>query len=382
MRILFYLPAITPWWFEHILVPIIDALGRSAEVHVIAPEPWCGTGLGAEEIERWGDLAVIEWHLIGGPDHPSLRTQPRDPAPLIDFIHQIAPDHVICRSADRETPRNFPGRVHFLMEGGVAPLQLPPHWVWLADDLFDHGIMPPLGPEEERKLSAWLAPAWDRHRSSIEALGAALPAAGADNALNLLLPLEYEHEENFFLMHRPGPMANDQLVAELAANLPQHVRLVLTDHPLNHLHVDRQQLHRTVAEHSGRVTLLDSSISTAAAAQTCDGMIVGDSKSFGVAAFCGKPLYRSSRFRSADWLDPYSDLDTFVSDLGAGRARAPRSEDALVWAAYHLANNVFDPQAPDFAAETVIERLEAPVDEGRWAAGMARADQAFAELLQ
>jgi len=380
MRILFYLPVVTPWWFEHILVPMIDAVGRAAEVHVIAPEKWSGTGLGAEELDHAGNLPEVQWHLIGGPDHPSLRTCPRDAGPLIDFVGQIDPDHVICRSADRETPRHFPGKVHYLMEGGVAPLPLPPHWVWLADDLFDHGTLPPLSAEHGDLLSAWLAPAWEECRSAIAAEPAPLPERGGEQ-IKILVPLEYEHEENFFLMHRPGPTPNSRLVTELAAALPD-AHLVLTDHPLNRLHIDGAALREAVVPLEGRVTLLDDSASTAAAALHCDGMIVGDSKAFGVAGFWGKPVYRSTSFRSGDWLDPYRDLDSFMEDLASGRARAPRAEAALLWAAYHLANNVFDPQAPDFDAAAVFDRLERPVEQQRWAAGMARADLALGSSLQ
>ncbi|MBA2920527.1 hypothetical protein GON01_02335 [Sphingomonas sp. MAH-20] len=380
MRILFYLPVVTPWWFEHILVPMIDAAGRAAEVHILAPEPWSGTGIGNEQLARASNLPDVHWHIIGGPDHQSLRTAPRNPQPLIDFVGQIAPDHVICRSADRETPRHFPGRVHYLMEGGVAPFQLPATLVWLADDLFDHGVMPTLEAGHRDELAAWLAPAWERHRSSNAAEPAVDPAGGGEPRITILMPLEYEHPENFFLMHRPGPTPNSRLVAELAAQLPDHVRLMVTDHPLNHLHVDRRELHETVAGLQGRVSLLDKGLSTMAVARSCDGMIVGDSKAFGIAAFWGKPLCRSTRFRSAGWLDAYGDVGAFVDDLGAGRARAPCPDDALFFAAYHLANNAFDPQAPDFDAETLFERLERAVDSSRWQAGMARAERAMGGL--
>ena len=380
MRILFYLPVVTPWWFEHILVPMIDAAARAAEVHVLAPEPWSGTGIGNEQLSRAAALPEVHWHIIGGPDHPSLRTAPRNPQPLIDFVREIAPDHVICRSADRETPRHFPGRVHYLMEGGVAPFQLPATLVWLAEDLFDHGVMPALEAAHREELAAWLAPVWERHRSSSAANSAVASPEGGEPQITILMPMEYEHHENFFLMHRPGPTPNSRLVAELAARLPEHVHLMVTDHPLNHLHVDRRELRETLAGLQGRVSLLDKGTSTMAVAQNCDGMIVGDSKAFGIAGFWGKPLCRTSRFRSADWLDAYSDLDTFVDDLDAGRARAPCTDHALIFAAYHLANNAFDPQAPDFDGEALVDRLECPVTPSRWPAAMVRADRAIGGL--
>lgn len=381
-RILFYLPTVTPWWFENIVVHMIRALTEAAEVHVLVPPLWRNTGILPEQLMGCPSLEKVNWHIADGEAHPSLRTSPTNPEEIVEFVRGIAPDHVVCRSADRDTPRHFPGKVHYLMEGGVAPFPLPPNWVWLADNLFDHGSMPDLARDQASDLSAWLAPAWDQLRASISAPANFLPSSTKEQPVALFLPLEYEHEENFFLIHRQGSTPNARLVSELSESLPGSVHLVLADHPLNRLHVDGSALRRTVANLSERVTLLDESVSSAAAASACDAMIVGDSKSFGLAAFWGKPLCRLSRFRSADWLGAYGNLGELLSDLGSGRARSPQTEDALVWTAYHLANNVFDPEAPECDAGSLIERLTHPVDPNRWAAGMMRADRAMTDLLQ
>ncbi|MEM9311236.1 MAG: hypothetical protein AAGA34_07290 [Pseudomonadota bacterium] len=51
MRILFYLPVITPWWFAKIVKPLIATLAADNEIHVLAPPPWRNTGIGPDEIK-------------------------------------------------------------------------------------------------------------------------------------------------------------------------------------------------------------------------------------------------------------------------------------------------------------------------------------------
>ena len=50
-RVLFYLPVVTPWWFDNIVVHLIRALGETTEVHVMVPRLWRNTGLGFEQLQ-------------------------------------------------------------------------------------------------------------------------------------------------------------------------------------------------------------------------------------------------------------------------------------------------------------------------------------------
>ncbi|QHL91564.1 hypothetical protein GVO57_13090 [Sphingomonas changnyeongensis] len=384
MKVLFYLPVITPWWFENIVAPMIRRVSAEAEVTVLAPAPWSGTGIGPAELERLADLPQIRWCLIEGEDHRSYRTRPADPDGLAGFVADLQPDYVICRSADRDTPRRFPGKVRFLMEGGVAPYPLPSQWVWLAEDLFDHGEMPDLDTDQRAELTGWLRPLADRLRARI-ARAAYRPDDfnWPDDVPRLLMPIEYAHHENFFPMHRPGPEANDALILHIAQQLRGRAFVTLANHPLNDLHLGRGTLMAAVAATRGQMAMLpecrDAPSASERAAAVVDAMIVGDSKAFGVAAFLGLPFARLSRFKTASWLNAYPALDPLIADLKRGRARSPSPEDALAWAAFHIANNAFDPADPQLGLADIVDRIDRPVAPERWAAGMARLDAVLME---
>lgn len=373
MRVLFYLPVVTPWWFDNIVEPLLRCLAGSAAVHVLAPEPWRGTGIGARELARCADLPMIGWTLIGGDAHPSLRTTPVDPARLFADVAAFAPDHVLCRSADLTTPVRFPGRIHYLMEGGVPPFPLPAHWIWLADAPFAHGMMPALDADDLAMLEAWIAEPWDRLRARVPNT-----RRRPGEPLRLCLPLDYEHEENFFLAHRPGPAGNAAFVRAVAATLADGASLTVTNHPLNELYVDRDDLDAAVAELSPRVALAPETRSAVAAS---DGVIVADSKAFALAALNDRPLCRLSRFPTAPWVNAYTDPAAMQADLLAGTARRPDPVAAKRWSAWHLANNVFDPQDAGLTARALIDRLERAEDRARWPAAMGRVSSHAPELF-
>ncbi len=391
MKALFYLPVVTPWWFDHVIEPLIRRLAATTEVFVLAPQPWGGTGIGRREIERCIDLPDVHWCIMEGPDHPSTRTEPLARAEIIDFVHKIAPDYVFCRSADCETVRHFPGKVRFLMEAGGAPFVTPPHWIVLQDQPFDHGILPELDGQARAMLECSIAPAWERLRRRQSRAGADREALLAKCGLSsdrpiLLLPLEYEHRENHFLMHRVGAKSNHRLVAETAERIGPAFLLAVTNHPLNELHVDKTLLEATMSDLEGRAVLVPPQIdgfpSTIALAPHAQGMLIGDSKAFSICAFFAKPFLRQSRFRTGDWLRAYSDIDRFLRDVASGTATAAQEGDAIAWSAFHLMNEAFDPQDPDLTAAEICERMERPVDSGRWEAAIARLRSSAPGLFQ
>jgi hypothetical protein len=372
MRVLFYLPAVTPWWFDNVVEPLVRRLVPACAVHIVAPEPWRGTGIGPRELDRCADLPELCWTIIGGAEHPSLRTAPSDPDRLVEAVSALAPDHVLCRSADLTTPQRFPGRLHFLMEAGVPPVPLPAHWIWFADAPFDHGLTPELDAAAQERLRAWIGPAWARLRDRVPA------ARDGAGPRRLCIPLDYEHEENAFLTHRRGPATNADYLRELADRLAPGFVLDATNHPLNELHVDRTALDAAVASLAPRVTL---GTETAAAIAGSDGVIVTDSKAFALAALFERPLCRMSAFRSADWLRAHDDPSRFQAAILAGTAEAPDVSAAQLWSAWHLAANVVDPQDPALTGDALLDRLDTPHDPSRWAAGMARVAAHAPELF-
>jgi len=186
LKILFYLPANHAFWFDKVVTPMMRCAARDAEVHVVVPPLWSGanpalarlsTGITAEQLESCADLPDVRWHIVGGDDHPSLRTSPAAPETLIEAVRAIGADYTFCRSADVRTPAAFPGKVRYLMEGEFPPL--PPvlapagsKRAWrtparscqrvtlMGPGLYDHGIVPPLDPEQRAWLLERIAPAW------------------------------------------------------------------------------------------------------------------------------------------------------------------------------------------------------------------------------
>ena len=381
MRILFYLPVITPWWFGAIVTPLIALLARQHDVHVLAPVPWRNTGVGERERQMCAHLPVT-WHIVHDDSHPSMRTDPVQQAGIVDFVNALAPDYVLCRSADCETVAAFPGVVRHIMEGGADPLRLPSDWIVFKERPFDHGILPELGEDETAELDRLSGPLWDALSQS---------AASDDDAMRerfrqwadlpkdrptLLLPLEYEHEENFFLMHRVGAKSNAALVREVAETVGDDVFLAITNHPLNELHVDNSAMEDAVASLGPKARLFPSLDTggpgiTDLLVRNTDGVLVFDSKIFSLAGHHGAAMLRRSRFATGDWLNPYTEFGEFLTAIAQKRARRPDRDTGRTWLAHHIANDVIDPRDPELTAAGVLDRMENSVDPKRWERGFA-----------
>lgn len=374
MRILFYLPVVTPWWFANIVAPLIRAATRGGEVHAMVPPLWRGTGLGADEIALAETISGVTWYLLDGPDHPRLRTCAIDEPELTALARAIDADVTLCRSADIVAPAAFPGAVRYIMEGAMPPLRVPAHWVVLAPTLFDHGIMPALAEADAAYLRAGAVAACQHEPRGTTAAerAAAFDALGLSaDATVIALPLEYEHPENFFGQHNVHA-DNVALVEHLAARLPAGMLIAATNHPLNEAHSDNRRLHAAVAALGDRVRLVAAPDATALLARHADGMIVGNSKSYAGAAWAGTPLLRISRFETGGWLNAYADLDRFLADLRAGTARRAGDADARTWLGFHAANSLFDPADPALTAADIAGRATLAVDPARWRDGLSR----------
>lgn len=385
-RILFYLPMVTNWWFVHIIEPMLRRLAKAHDVHILAPAPWRGTGIGPEELARCADLPDIRWYIMDGPDHPSTRTVAEDAEGLIGFVRNLAPDVVLCRTADHETANHFPGIVRLLMEGRYEPFAPPPRWILLTEHPHDHGLIATMAPGEADRLRTMVSPAWERLRDRLapapDERTKLLAQIGIpqDRPL-LLLPLECETEDNFFAIHRLGTKPNAALVRGLSALLGDRCTLAVTNHPLNDAHVDAAALIEAVRD-CDNVVLLPPRIgmhpATLVMARHADGMLVGDSKTFALAAFFGVPMHRHSRFRSGGWLNAYAALAPFVADVVAGTARHPDPEAARLWFAQYLLNDAFDPLATE---DDLLTRLAKPVDPDRWEAALHRLERSLPALF-
>jgi hypothetical protein len=389
LRVLFYLPMITEWFFDDVVGPLIRLAAGSSEVHIAVPLPWCGTGLSERQLAYCADLPDIRWHVLDGDDHSSLRSRPRSPEDLIAFVREIDPDYTFCRSADVATPAAFPGAVRFLMEAAIPPFAprpgAPAGRVQLnGPNMFDRGFIPSLADEERAFLSELARTASaglrERHRRLDRAAYCTEAGLPADRKI-IALPLDCEGPVNFFTNLHREVGSNARLIAELVASLDEEFVLAVTQHPLNVRPVreaDRplEPIAPVLAAAGDRVRLVETASAggsaTAALIQHADGMIACDSKAIGYAAFFGTPVLRVSRFASADWMNVYRDPAAFQSDLARGSARKPDPDMAMAWLAFHYANDVFAAQDPDLTFAGLIGRVDTPVDAARWQTGLAR----------
>lgn len=389
MRVLFYLPMITDWFFDDVVGPLIRLAASEAEVHVAVPLPWCGTGLSERQLAHCAALPDIRWHVLGGDDHPSLRSRPAAPDDLVAFVRGIDPDYTFCRSADIETPVGFPGEVRFLMEAAIPPFApragAPVGRVQLnGPDMFDRGFLPALDAEARALLRDLAQPAWAalhaRHRPGDRAAYLAEAGLPGDRRI-IALPLDCEGPVNFFTNLHRVIGSNARMIADLALRLDDDCILAITQHPLNvrpQREADRpiEPIAPVLAAVGDRVRLVDApgpaGSATASLIQHADGMVACDSKAIGYAAFFGTPILRLSRFASADWMNVYRDFGDFQAALRARAARAPDADAAMAWLAFHYANDVFAAQDPALTFADLIARVETRVDPARWQAGLAR----------
>jgi hypothetical protein len=383
LRILFYLPVVTPLWFERVIAPMLRALRGHAELHVLVPALWRNTGVGQKDLARCADLTDVHWHIVDGPGHESLRAAPDDAEGLIGFVRALAPDHVLCRAAETETLAGFPGKIHHILEAGAPPLRGLPFDTILQPQLFEYGAMPALTDAQATELDALFAPRWTVAR---ERLARAWPHhLGRADALDHLglpadrpiiaVPLEYDHEENFYgVQHRFRE--NVDLVTHLLERVPDDFLLAFTNHPLNIAHGRDAALRKALHSYGARVHMveqIDPSVNaTDLLARHCDAMILQNSKSYAVGAFHGKPMLRLSRCPSAEWLRMYEDLEVFLAALASGAAASPDPDAVMRWFAFRIADEGFDAAAATGA--DLLDRLERRLSPARWAEGLAKFD--------
>jgi hypothetical protein len=376
MRVLFYLPVVTPWWFEQIILPLVNRLVEEHEVHILVPIMWRGTGVSEREYNLCAHLPQLVWHIVNDKDHPSMRTDAAQRDEIVGFVEALEPDFVLCRTADLETVSHFPGTVRQIVEGGADPLLLPISVVHFAEAPFDHGILPPLEDAQIAKLSELLDSYWGPLVNAPEAQLSAQTALREwarlpNNLPTLFLPLEYEHEENFYTALRVGRTPNAKLVEDIVEQLDGRAFLTLTNHPLNELYVDNGALEQLQVAYPDRLRLVPGETPTGLRTtplmmRAADGVLLGDSKSYSLAGFCGTPIMRSSRFQTGGWLNASDDLESFITAIEQGDAMASDKNSARTWFAYHAANNLVFPRDPELTGTDIIDRLKKPIDPDRW----------------
>jgi len=361
MKILFYLPAVTPWWFETIIAPMLRALHGEAELHVVVAPLWCNTGLEMEHVEPLADLNAINWHIVVPDDPAAFRLDGRAVDGLLDLVHAIEPDITIARSADRVTPRLFPGVVRYITEPGAEPILAPHGWCVLDEQPFHHGVMPAAAAAATDHATRLLTPYWEGleavHAGQANDLVRAQMGLPLDRPV-LVVPLQYEHHENFYGIGSPfhhGP----EFVEELIERLDPRIMLAITDHPLNN-HIPLRNLGRITDRHPDRIRLYRYDevrrSPTSCLIRAADGVLLDQSKCVSHAMFFGTPIVHVGDSVMAPWLNA-TRLEALDAERFAKRALPrPDRESARRWFGWHYGTRLINPE--ETTLETLVNRVE------------------------
>lgn len=379
-RILFYLPTVTPWWFDNIVGHMVRACSAVGEVHVMVPPLWRNTGIGPEQLLPFADCPSVNWHIVDGDDHPSMRTSPADPDALVELARSIDPSYVFCRSADLATPARFPGKLRHLVEAGAPPLSTSSSWIILQPDFWNHGAHCDLAEPDRAAIEKLFRATWKQMRDQAEhGMSFRLPRSRALDDMGLpgdrkiiALPLEYEHEEAFTAFHNRFER-NVDLIHHLVERIDGEFLLALTDHPLNHKYVDNSRLHDSIAALGDRVRLVPNPDAvhepTEHLIKHCDGLVVQNTKAIYSGAFFAKPTLRLSNRPSAEWLSVHDGLDAFLLAVRSGEAGVAEDR-ARLWFGYHVLHEIVDPST--LTGDEILDRVDRPFSRDRLATGLER----------
>jgi hypothetical protein len=359
MRILFYLPVVTPWWFREIIVPMLRTLHHgdaAVALHVMVAPLWRNTGLEAGDLLTAADLdTAVHWHIIDAGEPEQFRLKGAAVPGLLDLVTQIDPDVTLARSADFAISQQFPGVVRYVMEGAAPPFGYSPDHVVLEERPFTPAQVPDHAMSLADELAARLRPSWGLVQRRLPAgsrmmLRDRLGIPG-DRPV-MFVPLQYEHEENFFLHHAgfPDGLA---LIERLLAQLDESVVLAVVDHPLNRMfprsehamHVDRRVIDACFAGNAGRIVDCTGPSGAEALAMCADAMIADLSKSWMLGAFNGTPLVNVAPEPTADWLHALPDLAALPATLASGALKGPDADAARRWFGWHIGGRLVAPRA-------------------------------------
>jgi hypothetical protein len=354
MKILFYLPVITPWWFDNVIAPMLRALDNDADVseqHVMVAPLWRNTGIDGHQLAPLADLTKVSWHIVDQGEPDEFRMNGAALEGLVDLVHEIGPDLTLARSSDLETPRQFPGTVRYVMEGAAAPFETDSNWFVLDEQPFGLGVMPTEAVPTAERCQIALEDIWammDERRVLEDGASEWRKLLGLPGDRPVIsVPLQYEHEENFFGSHASFSRGTE-LIQRLLETLDSEIYLAVTDHPLNRLYTSRTMVDLLIADNRDRVGLCVAEPlpygATGLLAARADAMLSDLSKSWSMAAYCGTPIVHVGRNPIADWVHAANGLEQINGHLAHRGMAGADATAARLWFSWHLAARLMVPQ--------------------------------------
>ncbi|MDE2404718.1 MAG: hypothetical protein KGM17_08620 [Sphingomonadales bacterium] len=347
MKVLFFLPGVTPWWFDEIIAPMLRALlagPQRVEAHVVTAKLWRNTGITPENYLGVADLPGVQWHIVDAADPAAFRFAAAKVEGLRELAAGIDPDLVLARSPDLALAELFPGTVRWLMEAAAPPFATDVHWIVLDEQPFHHGFLPAGVDAFADDCAARLAPPADAARARLAGDHRAALGLPADRPV-LAVPLHYEHPENLVLVHA-AHRDGTGLLAALLDTLDPAILLAVSDHPLNRLHVDRAPLDVLAARHPDRIALFTGAGQTDRLAACADAMTSDLSKTWTLGAFLGTPLLNLGR-PMADWLGALPGLTALPARFSRDSLPAADPVAARRWFGWHIGGRLVDPARLD-----------------------------------
>lgn len=380
-RIVFYLPVVTPWWLENVILPVIKKLEADWDIHVIVPNYWHGTGLP----EGWeGKLAAMTnaaWHPLVGERYKKLRTVDSLDHDVISKINGLQPKFTVCRAANISLGKYLPGTVRYIMEASLPPLALPLSFVFTDHGILDQALIPELNAKERDLFRAFAQPLLDMRMKVLGRATVSEARCFVEESLELptdrkllILALEYAHEENFFAQHSQFG-SGVHFLASMLSSFSDEFYFVVLDHPLNDLYVDRAALRSFVSANEHKCKLFSRDIEGAPTVemlfQACDGLIVENSKIISLASYLGKPVLRFTSFQTGRWIGAYSNVASFAEAVSKGVASSASEGCASEWFGYHILNSVISLEQADLTSQDILHRLYSLHSPHCWARNQA-----------
>lgn len=381
MKILFYLPSVTPWWLDNVINPVILELKKYFSVSVIVPYFHNGTGVIKDHCATMDQNPDVDWHIIDQQSYPSLRTPVGHSEEIIRLVNSIGADFTLCRTVDTSTPQFFVGRVSYIMEVGYPPLRYPFACSISNEPLFAIGCMPRLDGSTIAELRSLLEQPWLQMRENFSRLNTLVPRASyleryglpADKVI-IAVPLEYEHVENDFLQYRPY-RNNISLINFLLGQFDERFFFAITNHPLNILYSDQTAIQKLVEAQPHRAKLIDSPKIDLGATDIlfnyCDGVIVENSKSIYSALFSSKPILRLSNGYNSPVTNIYTDINLFTESVAGNRANVIKEDDARLIFSYQVANSMIAMATLSWTRDEALARLQGSFHPETWEKNVA-----------